>query len=91
MKPYLITYEIDEKATNNYQSLFDEIKTIKPWWHYLSNTWIVISPNNATEIYNKLKPHLDSNINIFIVEIGKDRQGWLPKKAWDWIKKFIPK
>ena len=91
MKPYIITYEIKETATSTYQSLFEEIKKIKPWWHYLDNTWIVMSEVNATEIHNKLKPHLDANINILIFEIGKDRQGWLPPKAWEWLKKHIPK
>jgi hypothetical protein len=91
MKAYIITYEIKETATSSYEKLFEEIKKSKKWWHYLTNTWIVLSEDNATAINNRFLPHLDKNINLLIFELGNDRQGWLTKKAWEWINTNISK
>lgn len=91
MKAYIITYDIKETANSSYDLLFEEIKKTGKWWHYLSNTWIVISQNDAKTINNKLLPYLDNDINLLVFELGKDRQGWLTKKAWTWINANIPK
>lgn len=87
-KAYIITYDI-KGDTTNYLPLFEHIKNNYRWWHYLDNAWIVLSDENAKSIYDKLNVFLDADINILIFELGKDRQGWLPKKAWKWIKKNI--
>lgn len=89
MKPYIITYEIKPTATSNYEKLFEEIKKHKKWWHYLENSWIVMSGDSANQIFSKFETHLDENINLLVIELGKDRQGWLTEKAWTWIKNNI--
>jgi len=85
---YLITYDFEGAATK-YSALFEEIKSFKGWWHYLDRTWLITSELSAKEIYAKLKPHLDTDINLLVIVVGKDRQGWLPAKAWDWFKRNI--
>lgn len=87
-KAYIISYHIKSDPTN-YLPLFEHIKNNYSWWHYLDNTWIIISKDTAKVIYDKLSPFLDADINILIFELGKDRQGWLPKKAWNWIKENV--
>jgi len=87
-RAYLITYDY-KGSPEKYSALFDEIKRFSGWWHYIANSWIIITDDNAKEIFRKLKPYVDSDINLLVVEVGKDRQGWLPKKAWDWIKKNL--
>ena len=91
MKPYIITYEIKDKTGKSYEPLFEEIKRFPKWWHYISNTWLIMSEENANAIFKRLEPCIDKDINILIIEVGKDRQGWLSQKAWEWIKKNIPK
>lgn len=91
MKPYIITYEISDKTGKSYDLLFEEIKKSKKWWHYIANTWLIMTDENANAIFERLKPYVDNDINLLVIEVGKDRQGWLSQKAWDWIKKNIPK
>ena len=91
MKPYIITYEISDKTGKSYEPLFEEIKKSKKWWHYISNTWLIMTEENSNAIFARLKPYVDKDINLLIIEVGKDRQGWLSQKAWEWIKKNIPK
>lgn len=88
-KVYCVTYDYKGPSAR-YQPLFDELKRFPGWWHYLDRTWLIPSDKNAAAIYERLKPHLDADINLLIIEVGRDRQGWLPKKAWEWIRKHIP-
>jgi hypothetical protein len=44
--------------------------------------------------YGRLRGVIDEDDNIFVVELNfvvklniEDRQGWLPKSVWEWIKK----
>jgi hypothetical protein len=91
MKPYIITYEINDKTGKSYQGLFDEIKKSIKWWHYIANSWIILTDEKANDVFKRIEPHIDSDVNLLVIELGSDRQGWLSDKAWDWIKKNIPR
>ena len=83
---YLISYDLKKKPDRDYSGLFDVLKSFSSWWHYLESTWLISTKDDANEIYNKLRPHVNDNDSLLIIKVNKDRQGWLPKKAWDWIK-----
>jgi hypothetical protein len=58
------------------------------WLRYAPNCWIVYTSSDAQKWYSRVKPLLSENEFVFIVRIDlQERQGWLPKWAWDWIKK----
>lgn len=58
------------------------------WIHYMPNCWIIKTKGRAQKWYELLKPCLGPKDNVFICEIDlSERQGWLPKWVWDWIKK----
>jgi len=88
MKIYLITYDYKGSA-DNYSGLFTKLKKFTGWWHYLKNSWLVKTNKNAEEIMDSLESELDNDINLLIVEVGKDYQGWLSEKAWKWIDRNI--
>ena len=85
MTLYLISYDLIE-PNRDYKGLFDELKTSNKWWHFLESTWIIKTSENADEIFERLKHNLDKNDNLLVIEAGTKSQGWLPPKAWDWIK-----
>jgi uncharacterized SAM-dependent methyltransferase len=89
MAVYLITYELH--GSRDYKGLTDVIGSFDAWWHYIESTWLVVTNDDANEIFEKLRPHLDEGDYILITKINKDNQGSLPKKAWDWIKQHIDK
>jgi hypothetical protein len=83
---YLITYDL-HKPGKDYTSLHNTIKTASTWWHYIESTWIIKTDLSVNEWSNRIRSVTDSNDNFLIVDISKqNRQGWLPKKAWDWIR-----
>ena len=85
---YVVSYDL-RKPGRDYTGLFEEIKRSRAWWHYLESTWLVSTNENANSIYTRLAPHLDENDSIIIIQAGTDRQGWLPKKAWEWIQQEL--
>lgn len=90
-KVYIITYDHDG-PTEDLADLFAELKSFAAWWHYIDGTWLVVVEDlDAGGIYRRLKPVLPPGVNILVIEAGADRQGWLPRKAWAWIKRNIPK
>lgn len=82
---YAINYDL-KKPGQNYDSLYTAIKSLGPWWHYLGSTWLVDTNLIANAIWQKLEPHVDKNDFVLIIGVTKDYAGWLPPKAWDWIK-----
>ena len=87
-KTYLVAYDFPGSA-DKYTELFDELKKSPGWWHYIDGTWLLRTDDSANEIYKRLKPYLDDDINLLIIEVGTDRQAWLPKKAWGWLRKHL--
>ncbi|MCU7925660.1 MAG: hypothetical protein KZQ97_04365 [Candidatus Thiodiazotropha sp. (ex Dulcina madagascariensis)] len=69
--------------------MFDKLKKFKGWWHYLKNSWLIRTSKDANQIMEYLQSELDDDINLLIVEVGPDYQGWLSEKAWKWIDRNI--
>ncbi|MBQ2883651.1 MAG: hypothetical protein IJE43_07780 [Alphaproteobacteria bacterium] len=83
----LITYDL-RQPNRDYESLYDAIKKCgSHWWHYLESTWLVDTNISVDECVNRLRQTMDTDDNLLVVDItGRPRQGWLPSKAWEWIK-----
>jgi len=53
----------------------------------LEATWLVSTTDTPKEFYLKIEPYLDKdNQRVFIAEITDQRQGWISRTSWDWIK-----
>ena len=85
-KIYLVAYDFPGPS-EKYSELFNELKNSRRWWHYIDAVWLLSTDESADEIFERLEPSLDDDISLFITEIGNDRQGWLPERAWKWIRK----
>ena len=82
---FLITYELKNKE-RNYESLYNEIKKLGHWWHYIKNTWIVRTNIDLNECTRNLHNRIDDNDRLLIIDITNiEMNGWLPEEAWRWI------
>ena len=87
-KLFLISYDL-RHINKDYSKLYDAIKSEGDWQHPLESTWMVKTDNSvlANTIYEHLRPCIDENDSLFIVEItAQDSQGWLAKSFWEWLK-----
>lgn len=87
---YAINYDLC-KPGNDYDGLYESIKSCGAWWHYLGSTWLVDTHLRAEEIFSRLQSHLDANDRMLIVGVTQDYQGWLTQEAWNWINTRIRK
>lgn len=89
-KIFLITYDLNTSG-KDYATLYQLIKDMAPnaWVHPLESVWCVKLSDQWTSngIYIRLKPAIDANDNLFVIDItDMDRQGWMPKSFWNWLK-----
>ena len=82
----LVSYDL-QAPNKNYDDLCATLKTAESWWHYLKSTWILYTNDSVDAWQKKIKAVVDNNDNFIVVDITcRTRNGWLPKKAWEWIR-----
>lgn len=58
------------------------------WIRYAPNCYILYTTRDVQTWYARLRKVLHEKDNIFVVELNiENRQGWLPRSVWEWIKK----
>lgn len=83
----LITYDLNSPG-QDYEKLYEKIKSYGPWAHYLESVWLVKTTKDITEIKNELKQFIDENDNLFICTVS-DYSGWANEKLWKWLKEKV--
>lgn len=85
-KTFLITYDL-KRPGQSYSELYKAIKDLGDWQHPLESMWMVKLRNStAQNIYETLRPQIDENDLLFIVDItNQNCQGWLSKAVWRWL------
>lgn len=90
MNNILIGYDLNAQG-QDYDQLIDRIKTLGAWWHHLDSTWIVQTNMSATSVRDALKPLLDKNDELLVVNITGDAAAWcgFNQSGSDWLKKHL--
>lgn len=88
MTVYCVSYDLN-KTGQNYNALYEELKASPVWWHYLDSTWLISTDENATQLSDRIRKHLDQNDFLIVIKVTKDYAGWLSQEAWDWLAKYI--
>ena len=82
----LISYDL-KSPDKDYESLYKAIKNSgSTWWHYLESMWLVKTTNSPKEVFDIIHPSMDKDDSLFITELSDNYYGWLPTKAWEWIR-----
>jgi hypothetical protein len=80
----LVTYDL-KRPGQDYAKLYEAIKSLGAWWHFLESTWLIDSLHSPQAAGNHLVPFIDRNDRLLVIQVQRNYQGWLPKEAWDWI------
>lgn len=85
MKRILITYDL-RNPRRDYSKLYAAIKAFPSGYvHVVESVWIVYTSYSAGDVRDDLKSHLDSDDELFCVDISGQESAWwhLPTlKAW---------
>lgn len=88
---YMVTYDLNKEG-QNYEDVIQAIKDASTgvWCSYWKSSYLIQS-NLATadEVTEKIKPYVDSNDRLLVIEVKNNKQGWHTKNEWDYINKSI--
>lgn len=87
-KVYVVSYDLN-KSGQEYEGLYEELKNSAAWWHYLDSTWLIYTSESADQLYSRIGKHIDENDYALVIEVKRNYQGWLPDKAWEWIREHV--
>lgn len=87
---YIVCYDL-KQPVEKYRRFFDELKRSHRWWHYLTSTWIVMRYEALAELGPKLRPLIFQGDRLLIQPAKGPSDGWLPKEAWEWLQKNVPR
>lgn len=90
MTAYLISYDLNN-AGKNYEGVIQTIKDCSNgvWCSPLKSVWLIQSKLSANLISEQIRSVADSDDSIFVIEVTKNRYGWLEKGMWDYINKHF--
>jgi hypothetical protein len=89
MKVYCVSYDL-KGVKRDYTPLFSPLQGMGKWRHFLESTWLIATDETPAEIWRRIATMIDANDRLLIIEVRDDRNGWLPKDAWDWIISNVP-
>ena len=83
---HIVVYDLKGPA-GSYPEFFETLKEQGSWWHYLRSAWLVSTEETASDVYEALRPHIRKGDRLLVWKLDHERHGWLPRAAWDWIKR----
>ncbi|MFN4364763.1 hypothetical protein [Chryseobacterium hispalense] len=80
----LITYDLNNPG-QNYEDLYNEIKSYKIWWHHLDSTWIIKTEKSVSQVRDHLGKYIDLNDELLIVKIDSWAGKGFKDRAYEWL------
>ena len=85
----LVTYDLN-KPGQDYPDLYDAIKNCSSsWWHFLDSTWLIDTNLSTSQVSDQLRKEIDKNDSLLVIRVHGDYTGWLPEKAWQWLRERV--
>ena len=82
MQVYCVSFTSAEQTPND--ALCEELKKSPDWWRCFGSTWLVLTAETASQLFDRLKPHFGSDDRVLVIGVTRDYSGWLPPDAWSW-------
>lgn len=81
----IVTYDLNREVTR--PPLLKKIKDSYPNWAKLSESSYAVSTNETpTQIFEKLKPLVDGNDNLYVITLTQPWNGYGPKEVNEWLE-----
>lgn len=88
MSTYIVSYDLI-KPGQNYNKLYDAIKSYGTWGRINESVWAVVTDKTAVQVREHLSQYIDSNDRIFVIKSGVEA-------AWrnsicknEWLKEHL--
>ena len=84
---YMVTYDLNKQG-QNYEKVIQAIKDSSTgvWCSFWKSSYLIKSNYpTANDIFKNIKPYIDNNDKIIVIEVKNNMQGWLGEKEWAYI------
>ena len=89
-RAYLFTADTTQESFSSLLSLIDEVGAVSNWLKILPGSAVLVSRLRIDDLHEELKAMLPKQRYILVeLEKGK-KNGWLPRKAWDFMNQPAP-
>ena len=88
MRIFLVTYDLNTRG-QNYEDLLNKIKSF-PSKRLSESSYAEEADKTAQQLYDYLKTSLDSNDQIYIINITQPYAGFGPKDVNSWLDTKLP-
>lgn len=68
MATYVIGYDLHPKRGETYTNLIKAIESYGNYWHCLDSTWLVQTPQSATQVRDFLWKHMSADDQLLVVK-----------------------
>lgn len=68
MTVYCVSYDLN-KAGQNYNPLYEELKSSPSYWHYLDSTWLISTSETAEQLSARIRTNIDDNDNLLVIKV----------------------
>ena len=88
MAVLLVTYDLNRPG-KDYPDL---LKTIKEYsWAKISeSSYAINTTKSPIDVFNQLKPFVDKNDNLYIINLKRPYTGFGPKEVNEWLEQNLP-
>lgn len=83
MAVLLVTYDLNTPG-KNYEDVLKAIKNYA-WAQLSESSYAINTYDSPQQIFDKLKPLLDKNDNLYVIPLKKPYAGFGPKAVNDWL------
>ncbi len=83
---YIFLYNDEVGTREQVKTFIDGRSEIVNWKYELPNSFFLISPNSAQELSTIIQSFTGEKGRFLIAECGSNRQGWLDKGTWTFLK-----
>lgn len=60
------------------------------WCSYWKSSFLIKSNlESANDVFAKIKPYIDGNDKVLVIEVKNNKQGWLSRDQWKYINESI--
>jgi hypothetical protein len=87
MATLLVGYDLNAPG-KDYKPLWEKLKSYGTWWRHLDSTWIVKTSLTVVQLHDVLKPLMDDNDELLVIDISGDAAAWsgIDVKGSRWLE-----
>ncbi|SRR6266487_1471820 len=84
---YILVFDDGLGTRQEIQNFLDTRPEILNWYACMSNAIFIVSDKTASNVREVISAFNKNGANFIILDANTDKNGWLPRKAWDFLNK----